>query len=73
MSDNPATPQNRVFVIGGVRLTEDASMVGKSTAEIQKMLTSLYPQVENATVRERTDEASSMTIIEWIPKPGRKG
>lgn len=73
MSDNPATPQNRVFVIGGVRLTEDASMVGKSTAEIQKMLTPLYPQVENATVRERTDEASSMTIIEWIPKPGRKG
>lgn len=73
MSDNTATPQNRVFVIGGVRLTEDASMVGKSTAEIQKMLTPLYPQVENATVRERTDEASSMTIIEWIPKPGRKG
>lgn len=73
MSDNPATSQNRVVVIGGVRLTEDASMVGKSIAEIQKMLTPLYPQVENATVRERTDEASSMTIIEWIPKPGRKG
>lgn len=73
MSDNIATPQNRVFVIGGVRLTEDASMLGKSTAEIQKMLRPLYPQVENATVRERTDEASGMTIIEWIPKPGRKG
>jgi hypothetical protein len=73
VSDNTATPQTRVFVIGGVRLTEDASMVGKSTADIQKMLTPLYPQVENATVRERTNEANGMTVVEFIPRPGRKG
>ncbi|GIK64430.1 MAG: hypothetical protein BroJett018_22240 [Chloroflexota bacterium] len=73
MTDHAATPQTRVFVIGGVRIVEDASMAGKSTPEIQKMLTPLYPQIENATVRERTDEATGMTIIEWIQRAGRKG
>lgn len=73
MTDHAATPQTRVFVIGGVRIVEDASMAGKSTTEIQKILTPLYPQIENATVRERTDEATGMTIIEWIQRAGRKG
>ncbi|MBZ0304425.1 MAG: hypothetical protein K8I82_00015 [Anaerolineae bacterium] len=65
--------RQRVFKIGGTRIVEDATMNGKSTAEIQKMLAPLYPQIENATVRERTDEESGMTVIEWIPRPGRKG
>ena len=73
MTDNAATSQTRVFVIGGVRIVEDASMAGKSTTEIQKLLTPLYPQIENATMRERTDEASGMMVVEWIAKPGRKG
>ena len=73
MTDHAATPQTRVFVIGGVRIVEDASMAGKSTPKIQKMLTPLYPQIENATVRERTDETSGMIVTEWIAKPGRKG
>lgn len=63
----------RVFQIGGVRLVEEASMKGKTNAEIQQMLKPLYPQVENATLRERFDEASGLTLIEFIPRPGRKG
>lgn len=73
MTDNTATPQTRVFVIGGVRIVEDASMAGKSTTEIQKMLTPLYPQIENATVRERTDEATGLNYIDFIIRAGRKG
>lgn len=65
--------RTRVFVIGGVRLMEEASMAGKTNADIQQMLKPLYPQVENATLRERLDEASGLTIVEFIPRPGRKG
>ncbi|MBZ0315290.1 MAG: hypothetical protein K8L91_02645 [Anaerolineae bacterium] len=73
MTDHTATAQTRVFVIGGVRIVEDASMADKSTTEIQKLLTPLYPQIENATVRERADETTGMIIIEWIQRAGRKG
>ena len=75
MSDQLQTSANptRVFVIGGVRLMEEASMSGKTNADIQQMLKPLYPQVENATLRERFDEASGLTVVEFIPRPGRKG
>ena len=73
MTDHAATSQTRVFVIGGVRIVEDASMAGKSTSEIQKMLAPLYPQIENATVRERADETTGMMVVEWIARAGRKG
>jgi hypothetical protein len=67
------TTPTRVFKIGSVRIVEDESMQGKSLKEIQKMLAPLYPQIENATVRERTDEESGVVLIEYINPPGRKG
>ncbi len=72
MTDQP-TPTTRVFKIGAVRLVEDASMAGKSIADIQTLLKPLYPQVENATVRETPDETSGITLVEFLPRPGRKG
>lgn len=72
MTDQP-TPTTRVFKIGAVRLVEDASMTGKSIPDIQTLLKPLYPQVENATVRETRDETSGITLVEFLPRPGRKG
>jgi len=65
------TSPTRVFKIGSVRIVEDPSMVGKTPKEIQKLLAPLYPQVENATVRERTE--GDIHITEFIQQPGRKG
>jgi hypothetical protein len=67
------TNPSRVFKIGSVRIVEDSSMVGKTPKEIQKLLAPLYPQVENATIREHTDEATGVTEISYLAKPGRKG
>ena len=67
------TTPARVFKIGSVRIVEDESMQGKSAKEIQKMLAPLYPQIENATIREHTDEESGITEITYHAAPGRKG
>lgn len=66
------TPK-RVFKIGSVRIVEDASLAGKTPQEVQKLLAPLYPQIENATIREHTDEASGVTEITYHAAPGRKG
>ena len=68
---NPETSPARVFKIGGVRIVEDASMAGKSPEEIRAILKPLYPQVENATIREHTEGGT--TQIEYLIRPGRKG
>jgi hypothetical protein len=74
MTDQTQEPNlTRVFKIGSVRIVEDESMQGKSTKEIQKMLAPLYPQIENATIRERTDEATGVTEVSYLPAAGRKG
>jgi len=74
----PETTQNnsdvtvtRVFKIGSVRIVEDDSMRGKDVKTIQKLLAPLYPQVENATVRERTE--GDTQVIDFIQQAGRKG
>ena len=72
MTDN-TQPTNRVFKIGSVRIVEDDSLRGKSPSEVQQFLAPLYPQIENATVRERTDEASGVTEITYHAAPGCKG
>ena len=68
---NPVTSPTRVFKIGSVRIVEDASMAGKSPEEIRSILKPLYPQVENATIREHTE--GEATIIEYLARAGRKG
>jgi hypothetical protein len=72
-TDTATQTSTRVFKIGAVRIVEDSSMAGRSNSEIQQLLKPLYPQVENATLRERIDEESGLTVVEFIPRPGRKG
>ena len=73
MTDNTQPTTTRVFKIGSVRIVEDESMRGKDARTVQKLLAPLYPQIENATIRERTDEASGMIEIIYFSPPGRKG
>jgi hypothetical protein len=65
------TTPTRVFKIGSVRIVEDETMQGKDAKTIQKLLAPLYPQIENATIRERTEDDT--TIVEYIARAGRKG
>jgi hypothetical protein len=67
------TTPTRIFKIGSVRIVEDETMQGKTAKEIQKMLAPLYPQIENATIRQHTDEATGVTEVSYLPAVGRKG
>lgn len=61
----------RVFKIGSTRIVEDGSMAGLSIAQVQASLAGQYPEVSNATVRERTE--GGLRVVEFLPQPGRKG
>lgn len=69
MTDAPAT--TRVFKIGTTRIIEDESMRGLSIEQAQEQLGQNYPEVKNATVRTRTE--GEYTVVEFLPRPGRKG
>ncbi len=69
MTDQQA-PQ-RVFKIGTIRIVADDTLRELSHEEVRQMLQTTYPQVAHATVRETTTEDT--TLIEFVPKPGRKG
>jgi len=61
----------RVFKIGTARIPENDTTRGKSAAEVQGLLQAAYPEVANATVRERVE--GEYQIVEYLPQPGRKG
>ena len=61
----------RIFKIGTTKIAEDESMAGLSLDEIREQLKLAYPEVAEATVRERTE--GETTFIEFLPRPGRKG
>ena len=61
----------RIFKIGTTKIVEDESMVGLSLDEIREQLKIAYPEVAEATVRERTE--GETTFVEFLPRPGRKG
>ena len=61
----------RVFKIGTTRIVENDTTRGKSAEEVQALLKAAYPEVANATVRERIE--GEYQIVEYLPQPGRKG
>ena len=61
----------RIFKIGSTKIVEDESMQGRSLDEIREMLRLSFPEVAQATVREKTE--GEVTYIEFLPRPGRKG
>ena len=64
--------QPRSFKIGATTISEDESLAGRSLDEIKDILKHSYPEVAHSTVNTCTSEDGTQ-IIEFLPKPGRKG
>ncbi len=72
-TNQPAAPLTRVFKIGVNRVVEDEATAQMTNEQVRELLKATYPEVANATIRERTDSESGLHIIEFLPQPGRKG
>lgn len=71
MSDQNSTSSTRIFKTGATRIIEDASMSGLSNEQVRDLLKTTYPEVANATIRERDE--NGQRVVEFLPQPGRKG
>lgn len=72
MTDQNPTPLTRVFKIGATRVFEDPStMSGLSNEQVRDLLKTTYPEIANATLRERDE--NGLRVVEFLPQPGRKG
>lgn len=71
MTDQSQTPMSRVFKIGATRIVEDPSMSEWTNEQARDLLKTNYPEIANATLRER--EENEMRVVEFLPQPGRKG
>lgn len=73
MTDQNVTPTQpaRVFKIGATRIVEDASMSALDNNAIRDLLKTSYPEIANATIRERDE--NGLRVVEFLPQPGRKG
>lgn len=71
MTDQNPTPVTRVFKIGATRVVEDPSMSGLSNEQVRDLLKTSYPEIANATLRERDE--NGLRVVEFLPQPGRKG
>ncbi|MBE2267359.1 MAG: hypothetical protein IAE80_03945 [Anaerolinea sp.] len=71
MTDQNPTPLARVFKIGATRVVEDPSMSGLSNEQVRDLLKTSYPEIANATLRERDE--NGLRVVEFLPQPGRKG
>jgi hypothetical protein len=64
-------PTTRIFKIGSARIVEDESLRGLSIDDAKARLKAAYPEIANATHREKTE--GEHTLVEFLPQPGRKG
>lgn len=71
MNDQNQNLSTRVFKIGATRIVETESMSGLTNEQIKELLKISYPEVANATLRER--EENGLRVVEFLPQPGRKG
>jgi hypothetical protein len=62
---------SRVFKIGATRIVEDPSMSDLTNEQARDLLKTSYPEIANATLRER--EENGLRVVEFLPQPGRKG
>jgi hypothetical protein len=65
------SPHLRIFKIGVVRIVETESMSGLTNEQVRDRLKISYPEVANATLRERQE--NGLRVVEFLPQPGRKG
>ena len=66
----PNTP--RIFKIGSTIIAEDASTTDLTPEQMRDVLRYQFPEVVHATIRTWTDDTGTQ-VIEYAPKPGRKG
>ena len=66
------TPKQRIFKIGSTRIVADETMRDLDNEAVRDLLKRTYPEVGNATLRERELEDGTV-LTEWLPAPGRKG
>ncbi|GIK27946.1 MAG: hypothetical protein IT298_01805 [Chloroflexi bacterium] len=71
MTDQNQNPSSRVFKIGATRIVEDPSMSSLDNNAVRDVLKTSYPEIANATIRER--EENGLRVVEFLPQPGRKG
>ena len=69
--DTQPTPP-RIFKTGSTTITEDESTSGLTPEQVRDVLKYQFPEVANATINSRSTE-DGQQIIEFLPKPGRKG
>lgn len=69
--DTQATPP-RIFKTGSTTIVEDESTSGLTAEQVRDVLKFQFPEVASATINSRTTE-DGQQIIEFLPKPGRKG
>ena len=62
----------RIFRVGGRTIHEDESTQGLDAEAVRAILKRSYPEGANATLRETTGD-DGQPVIEFLPKPGRKG
>ncbi len=72
MTSTEKTSKQRIFKIGTTRIAADESMHGLDNEAVRDLLKRSYPEVANATVRERELEDGTH-LVEWLAKPGHKG
>lgn len=72
MTEQISNTQSRIFKIGTTTIVEDDTLAGKTLDEIKDILKQTYPEVTHTTVRERTLDDGT-PVIDFLPKPGRKG
>lgn len=61
----------RIIKIGATRIVADASMFALDPEQIRTLLKTSYPEIANATLRER--DQNGLRVVEFLPQPGRKG
>jgi len=71
MTDQNQNASSRVFKIGATRIVEDSSMSALTNEQVRDLLKTSYPEIANATLRER--EENGLRVVEFLPQPGRKG
>lgn len=71
MNDQNVTQPSRVFKTSTTRIVEGASMSGLSNEQVRDLLKTSYPEIANATIRERDE--NGIRIVEFLAQPGRKG
>ncbi len=60
-----------IAIIGSNKIDIDESMAAESPETIRQTLLTAYPEIKRADIYEKTTDGQR--IIEFRPKPGRKG